>query len=43
MYAAAGKRLHLREVNGQLLVRTGGGYEELLCALAKLPAAAGGV
>jgi hypothetical protein len=26
-YAAGGKRLTLREANGQLLVRTGGGYE----------------
>jgi hypothetical protein len=32
-----GRRIHIREVNGRLLVRTGGGYEELLSALAKLP------
>lgn len=36
-YAAAGKKLHVREANGHLLVRTGGGYEELLAALGKLP------
>jgi hypothetical protein len=36
-YNAGGKKLHVREANGHLLVRTGGGYEELLTALAKLP------
>ena len=36
-YVAAGKKLHVREANGHLLVRTGGGYEELLTALGKLP------
>jgi hypothetical protein len=40
-YVAAGKKLHVREVNGHLLVRTGGGYEELLTALAKLPCGGG--
>jgi len=39
-YLAAGKRLHLREANGHLLVRTGGGYEELMSVLAKLPLSA---
>ena len=36
-YLAAGKRLAIKEANGQLLVRTGGGYEDLLAAVAKLP------
>jgi hypothetical protein len=43
-YSAAGKRLYVREVNGHLLVRTGGGYEDLMSVLAKLPrGGAGGV
>lgn len=41
-YSVAGKRLALKEANGQLFVRTGGGYEELVSVLAKLPAAPAG-
>lgn len=36
----SGRRLHIRQANGQLLVRTGGGFEDLLSVLAKLPAPA---
>jgi hypothetical protein len=37
-YSAAGRKLHVRILNGNLLVRTGGGYQDLLDALGKLPA-----
>lgn len=37
-YSAAGRKLHVRMLNGNLLVRTGGGYQDLLDALGKLPA-----
>lgn len=38
-YAANGKRLCICEANGQLRVRTGGGFEDLLAAVARLPCA----
>lgn len=36
-YSMAGRKLRLRMVNGNLLVRTGGGCVDLLMALGKLP------
>lgn len=39
LYSAAGRKLNIRMLNNSLFVRRGGGYEDLLAALAKLPAA----
>ncbi|GBF90612.1 hypothetical protein Rsub_03184 [Raphidocelis subcapitata] len=36
-YGVCGKRLNVRQVNGQLLVRMGGGYDDVTTALARLP------
>ncbi|WIA20000.1 hypothetical protein OEZ85_005872 [Tetradesmus obliquus] len=40
LYSAAGRKLRLRMLNGNLLVRTGGGHQDLLDALGKLPLSA---
>lgn len=34
---AAGKKLRIKQLNGNLVVRTGGGYQDLLTALGRAP------
>jgi hypothetical protein len=42
LYSVAGRKLHVRAVHGQLLLRIGAGYEDAMEAIGKMRASASG-